>query len=109
MLLTAVGGVLYKAAAVASNDDLPLGESVWVSWTFVSNPSEHVNEASGAKRVVSAVVSVGGMLYFALLVGLATDLVASKVDQLEQGHGAVIESNHTLVCGESDDAQGDLV
>ncbi|CAI5510243.1 unnamed protein product [Closterium sp. Naga37s-1] len=99
MLLTAVGGVLYKAAAVASNDDLPLGESVWVSWTFVSNPSEHVNEASGPKRVVSAVVSVGGMLFFALLVGLATDLVASKVDQLEQGNGAVIESNHTLVCG----------
>ncbi|GJP67992.1 hypothetical protein CLOP_g24748 [Closterium sp. NIES-67] len=99
MLLTAVGGLLYKAAAVASNDDLPLGESVWVSWTFVSNPSEHVNEATGPKRVVSAVVSVGGMLFFALLVGLATDLVASKVDQLEQGNGAVIESNHTLVCG----------
>ncbi|CAI5496491.1 unnamed protein product, partial [Closterium sp. Naga37s-1] len=64
-----------------------------------SRPFSPLLQASGPKRVVSAVVSVGGMLFFALLVGLATDLVASKVDQLEQGNGAVIESNHTLVCG----------
>lgn len=42
---------------------------------------------------------MGGMLFFALLVGLMSDGVSARVDHLQKGASIVIEENHTIVVG----------
>lgn len=42
---------------------------------------------------------MGGMLFFALLVGLMSDAVSARVDHLQKGASPVIEENHTIIVG----------
>ncbi|EFJ16674.1 hypothetical protein SELMODRAFT_155112 [Selaginella moellendorffii] len=97
-LMTALGGFLYFQFAIPQRSkDLP--ESLWTAWTFIADSGAHASEDTFRKRLVAVPISIGGMFFFALLVGLMTDAVASKVDQLSKGESRVLEENHTLIIG----------
>jgi len=51
------------------------------------------------QRLVAVPLTMGGMLFFALLVGLMSDAVSARVDHLQKGASLVIEENHTIVVG----------
>jgi hypothetical protein len=57
-------------------------------------------QSTWKKRLVAVPLTIGGMLFFALLIGLVSDGVSSKVDGLQKGASIVIEKRHTLVVGE---------
>jgi hypothetical protein len=44
----------------------------------------------------------GGMLVFAMMLGIVTDSVSEKFDSLRKGRSEVIEQSHTLILGWSD-------
>ena len=50
-------------------------------------------------RGVSLMVSIGGMLITALLLGIVSDTIGDKVDDLKKGKAQVVESGHTLIIG----------
>ena len=56
-------------------------------------------QETAPQRVVGALVSVAGMLLFALLVALATERIASRVDQLQRASQPVRQCSHTVVVG----------
>ncbi|CAI7921747.1 unnamed protein product [Closterium sp. NIES-54] len=97
--LMLLGAGAFIAAAKATNEDVPFGEAVWVSWTMLSDPGQQGAQDSIWKRVLSVVLTIKGLLLLALLVGLATDGVAKQVDDLNKGKGAVMERGHVLVVG----------
>ncbi len=45
------------------------------------------------------VITLGGIFIFSILVGLLTTGISSKLESLQKGHSAVIESNHTVILG----------
>jgi hypothetical protein len=51
------------------------------------------------RRFVAVPLSMGGMLFFALLISLTSDAVSARVDQLKKGSSTVLEENHTLIVG----------
>lgn len=51
------------------------------------------------RRLVAVPLTMGGMLFFALLVGLMSDGVSARVDYLHKGANPVIEENHTIIIG----------
>ncbi|CAI5522175.1 unnamed protein product [Closterium sp. Naga37s-1] len=89
--LMLLGAGAFIAAAKATNEDVPFGEAVWVSWTMLSDPGQQgaqsptikglllltlpvpvlVGLDSIWKRVLSVVLTLKGLLLLALLVGLA--------------------------------------
>ncbi|CAI5965844.1 unnamed protein product [Closterium sp. NIES-64] len=97
--LMLLGAGAFIAAAKATNEDVPFGEAVWVSWTMLSDPGQQGAQDSIWKRVLSVVLTIKGLLLLALLVGLATDGVAKQVDDLNKGKGPVMERGHVLVVG----------
>jgi len=97
--LTGIGGILYYRAAQAEGDTVPLSESLWSAWTFISDPGTHAGEAGLRRRLVAVPLTMGGMLFFALLVGLMSDGVSARVDYLHKGANPVIEENHTIIIG----------
>ena len=92
-----LGAVLYA---------LVLGEgpgtALWRSWTYTADPGTHADESQLAGMLVSAGITVGGMIFFAVFVGLVTDAIGERVDELKRGRSRVIEEGHTLVLGWSD-------
>lgn len=53
-------------------------------------------------RVVAFSTTMGGMCVFALMIGIISDFIGEKVDDLKKGKSRVIESGHTLMLGWSD-------
>ncbi|CAH1450680.1 unnamed protein product [Lactuca virosa] len=97
IFLIAFGGLALYAVSDGS-----LAEALWLSWTFVADSGNHADRVGTGSRIVSVSISSGGMLIFAMMLGLVSDAISEKVDSLRKGKSEVIESNHILVLGWSD-------
>jgi K+/H+ antiporter YhaU regulatory subunit KhtT len=53
-------------------------------------------------RLVAFSATIGGMCVFALMIGIISDTIGEKVDELKKGKSRVIEKGHTLLLGWTD-------
>ncbi|XP_073299574.1 ion channel CASTOR-like isoform X2 [Primulina huaijiensis] len=97
LLLICLGGL---ALFGVTNDNL--ADSLWLSWTYVADSGNHANSDGIGPRLVSVSISFGGMLIFAMMLGLVSDAISEKFDSLRKGKSEVVEQNHTLILGWSD-------
>ncbi|KDP45764.1 hypothetical protein JCGZ_17371 [Jatropha curcas] len=97
LLLIGLGGF----ALFGVTDD-SLVDSLWLSWTFIADSGNHANSEGIGPRLVSVSISFGGMLIFAMMLGLVSDAISEKFDSLRKGRSEVVEQNHTLILGWSD-------
>ncbi|XP_038877877.1 ion channel CASTOR-like isoform X1 [Benincasa hispida] len=97
LLLIMIGGL----ALFGVTDD-SLVDCLWLSWTYVADSGNHANSEGIGPRLVSVSVSFGGMLIFAMMLGLVSDSISEKFDSLRKGRSEVVEKNHTLILGWSD-------
>ncbi|KAG0503117.1 hypothetical protein HPP92_003189 [Vanilla planifolia] len=79
-----------------------LADSLWLSWTYVADSGNHANSVAIGPRLVSVSISFGGMLIFAMMLGLVSDSISKKFDSLRKGKSEVIGKNHTLILGWSE-------
>lgn len=92
-VLITIGGLLYWLAAL----DVSFGHALWVSWTIVADPGTHADETGVLRKLVGFVLTLGGMMFFALFVGLIGESIEEKVRRLKRGTSRVLESRHTLI------------
>lgn len=97
LLLICLGGV----ALFGVTDD-SLADCLWLSWTYVADSGNHANSEGIGSRLVSVSISFGGMLIFAMMLGLVSDAISEKFDSLRKGRSEVVEQYHTLILGWSD-------
>eukprot|EP00755_Sulcionema_specki_P034224 Sspe_Gene.20976::Locus_7784_Transcript_1_1_Confidence_1.000_Length_2450::g.20976::m.20976/K21866/POLLUX, DMI1, CASTOR; ion channel POLLUX/CASTOR len=98
LVLIVGGGSLYYVAKPQQT----VGHAFWQSWAFIADSGIHADEVSTGARVVALMLTIGGMLVFALVIGLISDAISEKFDSLKQGKARVVETDHTLVLGWSD-------
>ena len=70
--LVVVGGV--GVFVVTFGETHPL-ECLWTSWTYVIDSGAHSETQTALHRMVSLLVTLGGMVIFALVIGLVSDQV----------------------------------
>lgn len=92
----------FGGLALYSVSDSSFTEALWLSWTFVADSGNHADRVGNGPRIVSVSISAGGMLIFAMMLGLVSDAISEKVDSLRKGKSEVIERNHILILGWSD-------
>lgn len=97
MFLIGFGGLALYAVNTNS-----FAEALWLAWTFVADSGNHADTEGIGPRIVSVSISSGGMLIFAMMLGLVSDAISEKVDSLRKGKSEVIERNHILILGWSD-------
>lgn len=97
LFLIGFGGVALYAVSDGS-----FSEALWLSWSFIADSGNHADTVGTGPRIVSVSISSGGMLIFAMMLGLVSDAISEKVDSLRKGKSEVIESNHILILGWSD-------
>jgi hypothetical protein len=103
LALTAMLVLCGSVALFAVSGDDP-STLVWASlagvgldWTFAGEEG-----TTAAHRIVALLLSVGGMLVTALLLGIVSDTIGAKMDDLRRGRSDVLETGHTLILGWSD-------
>lgn len=92
----------FGGLALYAVSDGSFAEALWLSWTFVADSGNHADRVGTGPRIVSVSISSGGMLIFAMMLGLVSDAISEKVDSLRKGKSEVIEKNHILILGWSD-------
>jgi Trk K+ transport system NAD-binding subunit len=98
-ILIAVGAGLLAVFL----EDHSLSNAAWMSWTFVADPGTHADAPEGLLiRFVSFGITVGGMIIFALMIGIISDSIGDKVDDLKKGKSRIIESGHSVILGWND-------
>ncbi|KAB1214318.1 Ion channel CASTOR [Morella rubra] len=97
LLLICLGGLSLFGVT-----DGKLAECLWLSWTYVADSGNHTDSEGIGWRLVSVSISFGGMLIFAMMLGLVSDAISEKLDSLRKGRSEVVEQNHTLILGWSD-------
>lgn len=97
LLLIFLGGL---ALFGVTNEDLTY--CLWLSWTYVADSGNHASSEGIGPRLVAVSISFGGMLIFAMMLGLVSDTISEKFDSLRKGKSEVVEHNHTLILGWSD-------
>lgn len=97
LLLICLGGLALFGVKEDS-----IAECLWLSWAYVADSGNHANSEAIGERLVSVSISFGGMLIFAMMLGLVSDAISEKLDSLRKGRSEVVEQNHTLILGWSD-------
>ncbi|XP_072964522.1 probable ion channel CASTOR isoform X2 [Typha angustifolia] len=97
LLLICLGGLALFGAT-----DHSFADCLWLSWTYVADSGNHANSVGVGPKLVSISISFGGMLIFAMMLGLVSDAISEKFDSLRKGKSEVVEKNHTLILGWSD-------
>ncbi|XP_075662403.1 ion channel CASTOR-like isoform X3 [Castanea sativa] len=97
LLLICLGGL-----ALYGVTDGSLAECLWLSWTYVADSGNHADSEGIRWKLVSVSISFGGMLIFAMMLGLVSDAISEKLDSLRKGRSEVVEKSHTLILGWSD-------
>ncbi|OWM79336.1 hypothetical protein CDL15_Pgr003509 [Punica granatum] len=92
----------FGGLALYAVSDGSFAEALWLSWTFIADSGNHADRVGVGPRIVSVSISSGGMLIFAMMLGLVSDAISEKVDSLRKGKSEVIERNHILILGWSD-------
>ena len=94
LLLICLGGL-----ALYGVTDGSLAECLWLSWTYIADSGNHAGSEGIGWKLVSVSISYGGMLIFAMMLGLVSDAISEKLDSLRKGRSEVVEQNHTLILG----------
>jgi len=102
LLIATVWLLLVGALANYAVSQDPFSEALWYAWSWIADSGNHAEVHHTTPRAVAVMITMGGMLVFALMLGLVSDSISEKVDSLKKGKSDVIENNHTLILGWND-------
>lgn len=77
-------------------------EALWWATMRVADAGTMSDDTGALVRLVAGAATLSGIIVVALLIGLVSDTVGEKLDDLRKGKTPVIDSNHTLIIGFSD-------
>jgi voltage-gated potassium channel Kch len=104
-LLVAVAcGLIILLLGIAPTDSAPLElpEALWTSLGQAFVPTVPL-ENGWSYRAVMFMASLGGLLVTSSLIGVLTAGMEGKIEQLRKGRTKVVEENHTVLLGWSEE------
>ncbi|MFZ6029347.1 MAG: CASTOR/POLLUX-related putative ion channel [Chloroflexota bacterium] len=95
-LVLTLGG---KALAPDGSDGLSFVEAAWEALMRTLDAGTMGSDAGWGFRMVMFVVTIGGVFIIATLIGVLTNGVEAKLEELRKGRSIVVERNHTVILG----------
>jgi hypothetical protein len=75
-------------------------EAIWESWLYMADPGVQSGAPATLEgRVVALFISLGGIVFFAIIIGFVVDAIQEKMESLKKGRSNVVESGHTVILG----------
>lgn len=77
------------------------GEDFWQSLLRVLDTGTVANDPHWGERIVALIVTLAGIIIASALIGIIATGFEQRIESLQRGRGAVIETGHTLILGVS--------
>ena len=74
-------------------------EAFWESMVRALDPGTVAGDVVWSFRIVAFLVTLGGIFIVSMLIGIISNAIQDKVEDLRKGRSLVIESGHTLILG----------
>lgn len=75
------------------------GDVLWGNLMRTLDPGTMGGDTGWAFRVFMLIITIGGLIIVASLIGIISGAFDSKVEELRKGRSKVLESDHTLILG----------
>jgi ion channel POLLUX/CASTOR len=103
VLVLVVFGIvqLFTTIGVYPNDDSgtkPL-DTLWGNLMRTLDPGTMGGDTGWVFRILMLVITIGGLIIVASLIGIISGAFDSKVEELRKGRSRVLETDHTLILG----------
>jgi len=85
IFLVISGGFAYSLVS-----HKPFIPSLWLSWSFIADPGYHADQKQFGERFVGLLLTLGGMMVFALLLSIVSDIIG---EQVRKPSRCIISSN----------------
>ncbi len=100
VVLVAAGIIaIFQLAPVATTEQVGFGEGVWQSLMRSMDAGTVASDEGAAYRTLGLIVTIAGILIFSALIGVLSNGINDKLEDLRKGKSFVIEKNHTLILG----------
>merc|ERR1719399_517444 len=76
--------------------------SLWKSFVWLIAPDGGVEEDSTAGAAMGAILSIGGLMMFAMFLAILQETFVNYLDTLREGRSPVMEQGHVLLIGITD-------
>ena len=94
--------VVLLRIAPADSETPGLLEAAWMSLMRALDAGAVAGDFGWGFRIVMFVVTLGGIFLTSTLIGILTTGMENKIDELRKGRSKVLEANHTVILGWSE-------
>ena len=101
VLVVFVFVMLFTVLGQYPNDDKNFnwGDVLWGNLMRTLDPGTMGGDTGWAFRVFMLIITIGGLIIVASLIGIISGAFDSKVEDLRKGRSKVLENDHTLILG----------
>ncbi|HLP11118.1 MAG TPA: hypothetical protein VK177_04240 [Flavobacteriales bacterium] len=99
VVLIAAGIIALFGISPAGEDPLTFGEGTWQSLMRTMDAGTVGGDVGAGYRTVGLIVTIGGIFIFSALIGVLSNGINEKLEELRKGKSFVIEKDHTLILG----------
>lgn len=106
LIFVFVIAALVQTAFSWGPDDQPVGfgEGFWQAFVRSLDPGTFGADEGNHFRVIGLIITLLGVLAMAVVIGLVSSAIDTRLNALRQGRSLVVEQNHTLILGHSSKA-----
>ncbi len=94
--------VVLLGIAPGDGERITFLEAVWLNLMRTLDAGTMGGDTGWGFRVAMFVVTIGGVFVISTLIGVLTSGIESKMEELRKGRSRVIEKNHTVILGWSE-------
>ncbi len=95
VLVILIGGTIYSFIVERTN----IFKGWWMAWLYLADTGNQADADTDLTRLVALLITIAGMLVFALLLGIVSESLGEKLEALKKGRSRVVETGHTLILG----------
>ncbi|GAB4571749.1 MAG: lipoprotein [Anaerolineales bacterium] len=99
IILIAAAIVRLQVALTGSGVDIPFGEVAWMSLMRTLDAGNMADDETVGFRAVMLFVTIGGIFIVSTLIGVLSNGLEERIEQLRKGRSLVLENDHTLILG----------
>jgi len=99
--IVTISFIIWITRSGPNDQETDLFEAVWITLTRSLDPGTFGADVGFRFRSATLVVTLIGLLVLATLIGLVSNAIDRKIDDLRRGRSLVLEHGHTLILGRS--------
>ena len=98
ILVASIMAVLFHVAP-QNSDSLSFFEAFWASLMRTLDPGSMAGDDGWTFRILMLFVTLGGIFIISALIGVISNGLNNRLENLQRGRSFVVEENHTVILG----------